>query len=106
MRILLTALAALACLGAAPAPKSPVDGVARTFPHEEGVVDLMVTGPAAKQLYDRLPGKGRKDQCGAVGLLKGDGKITCAKRDGGDYVCHVWLDVPRQALAPPEEDDC
>jgi hypothetical protein len=105
MRILLTVLAAIACLGAAPKP-APADGVARAFPHEAGVVDLMVTGPAARQLYDRLPGKGQKDQCAAVGLLKGDGKISCAKRDDGDYVCHVWLDVPKQTLAPPQEDDC
>jgi hypothetical protein len=104
MRIFLTTLAAVACVGASPKPQT--DGVARAFPHEAGVVDLMVTGPAAKQLYDRLPGKGQKDQCGAAGLIKGDGKISCVKRDGGGHVCHVWLDVPKQALADPEDDDC
>jgi len=105
MRIFLTILAATACLGASPKPAPETDGVARAFPHDKGVVDLMVTGPAARQLYDRLPGKGQESQCGDVGLLKGDGKISCAKR-GSDYVCHIWLDVPRQALAAPEEDDC
>jgi hypothetical protein len=104
MRIFLVAAAAVACMGAAPPPE-PTDGVARVWPHDDGVVDLMVTGPAAKQLYDRLPGKGRKSQCGDVGLLKGDGRIACAKR-GEAHVCHVWLDVPKQALAPPQEDDC
>jgi hypothetical protein len=106
MRIFLTVLAAIAGLGAAPKPAPVTDGVARAFPHEAGVVDLMVTGPAAKQLYDRLPGKGQRDECAAVGLLKGGGKISCAKGDDGDYVCHVWLNVPKQTLAPPEDDDC
>lgn len=78
---------------------------ARVFPHDAGVVDLLVIGPAAQTLYDRLPGRGVTNACGATGLHKGDGRIVCAKVNA-DYSCHVWLDVPRQTLADPEEDDC
>lgn len=78
---------------------------ARAFPYEAGVVDLTVTGAAAKILYDRLPGKGVKQECGATGLHKGDGRMTCAK-DGAEHVCHIWLDVPKQALTKAETDDC
>jgi len=78
---------------------------ARAFPYDQGVVDLLVIGPAAKTLYDRLPGRGEKQACGAQGLHKGDGKMTCAK-DGSDYSCHIWLDALRQTLAEPETDDC
>jgi hypothetical protein len=78
---------------------------ARAFPHDQGVVDLMVTGAAAKTLYDRLPGKGVEQQCGAAGLFKGNGRVSCAK-DGADHVCHIWLDVPKQTLTEAETDDC
>lgn len=78
---------------------------ARVFPHDNGVVDLLLIGPAAQTLYDRLPGKGAANACGATGLHKGDGRMTCVKADGA-YSCHVWLDVAKQSLADPEEDDC
>lgn len=78
---------------------------ARAFPHEAGVVDLLVIGPAARTLYDRLPGRGATNACGADGLHKGDGRMRCAKVDAA-YSCHVWLDASKQALAEPEEDDC
>ncbi|WP_454762155.1 lysozyme inhibitor LprI family protein [Caulobacter segnis] len=78
---------------------------ARVFPHDAGVVDLLVIGPAARTLYDRLPGRGVANACGATGLHKGDGKISCTKVDA-DYSCHVWLDAPKQSLADPQEDDC
>jgi len=78
---------------------------ARVFPHDKGVVDLLVIGPAARTLYDRLPGRGATNACGATGLHKGDGRMVCTKIDAS-YSCHVWLDVPKQSLADPEEDDC
>ena len=78
---------------------------ARVFPYDQGVVDLLVIGPAAKTLYERLPGRGEKQACGAAGLHKGDGKMVCVK-DGPDYSCHIWLDLPKQTLAAPETDDC
>ncbi|MBO9547250.1 MAG: DUF1311 domain-containing protein [Caulobacter sp.] len=78
---------------------------ARAFPHAEGVVDLLIIGPAARTLYDRLPGRGAANACGAAGLHKGDGKMVCTKLNA-DYSCHVWLDAPKQSLADPEEDDC
>ena len=78
---------------------------ARVFPHDGGRVDLLVIGAAARTLYDRLPGRGVANACGAAGLHKGDGKLVCTKVDA-DYNCHVWLDVPKQSLADPEEDDC
>ena len=97
--------AAFLTLVAAAAQADAPTSEARAFPHEAGVVDLLVIGPAAKTLYDRLPGKGEAQACGAAGLHKGDGRITCAK-DGQAYSCHVWLDVPKQTLAQPETDDC
>jgi uncharacterized protein YecT (DUF1311 family) len=78
---------------------------ARVFTHDQGVVDLLVIGPAARTLYDRLPGRGVTNACGATGLHKGDGRMACTKVDAA-YSCHVWLNVPRQSLADPEEDDC
>jgi uncharacterized protein YecT (DUF1311 family) len=78
---------------------------ARAFPHDDGVVDLLVIGPAAQTLYDRLPGKGAANACGVTGLHKGDGRMNCVRADGA-YSCHVWLDVPKQSLAAPQEDDC
>lgn len=78
---------------------------ARVFPHDGGVVDVLVIGPAARTLYDRLPGRGVANACGAAGLHKGDGKIICTKIDA-DYSCHVWLNAPKQSLADPQEDDC
>jgi hypothetical protein len=78
---------------------------ARVFPHDGGVVDLLVIGPAARTLYDRLPGRGAANACGAAGLHKGDGRMICTKADVA-YSCHVWLNVPKQTLAEPEEDDC
>lgn len=90
----------------AQAPQANADvSEARVFPHDAGIVDLLVIGPAARTLYDRLPGRGVANACGAAGLHKGDGKIVCTKVDA-DYSCHVWLDVPKQSLAHPEEDDC
>lgn len=88
-----------------PAEESEPKSEARAFPHEEGVVDLLITGPAARILYDRLPGKAKTQACGATGLHKGDGKITCRKDDDG-FACHIWLDARKQTLAPPETDDC
>ena len=78
---------------------------ARAFPHDAGVVDLLVIGPAARTLYDRLPGRGASNACGADGLHKGDGQMRCTKVDAA-YSCHVWLDASKQALAEPEDDDC
>lgn len=79
---------------------------AKASPGSDGVVDLMVTGPAARTLYDRLPGEGKEEKsCGALGLHKGDGSMTCTKHEG-NYSCHIWLDVPKQTLAPAESDDC
>lgn len=92
---------------ATPASASADTGAseARLFPHDEGVVDLLLLGPAARMLYDRLPGRGVPSACGATGLHKGDGRMTCTK-DDADYSCHVWLNVPKQTLADPEQDDC
>ncbi|AYV44795.1 hypothetical protein CFHF_23240 [Caulobacter flavus] len=105
-------LAALACLAATPAvadgPPKPAEepkSEARTFPYDDGVVELLIIGPAARLLYDRLPGKGKTQACGASGLHKGDGQITCSK-EGGEYACRVWLDAKKQTLAQPESDDC
>lgn len=78
---------------------------ARSFPYDDGVVDLLVIGPAARTLYDRLPGRGVESECGGSGLRKGDGSMTCVK-DGAEYSCHIWLDARKQTLAPPETDDC
>ena len=84
----------------------PGTGEARAFPAENGVVDLLVIGDPAKTLYNRLPGKGKKSACNPDGgLYKGNGKMQCVK-DGNEYSCHVWLDVPMQKLTDPESDDC
>lgn len=81
-------------------------GEARAFPHDNGIVDLLVIGAPAKLLYARLPGKGKKSECSPdAGLYKGNGKMQCLKSDE-DYTCHVWLDVPMQKLTDPETDDC
>lgn len=106
----------IAVITAASAPAWAVDGPpktagepppseARTFAHEAGVVELLVIGPAAKTLYDRLPGKGKVQACGASGLHKGDGKISCRK-DDGDYACWIWIDAGKQTLTEAETDDC
>lgn len=81
---------------------------AKVFPSDNGIVDLMVTGPAARTLYDNLPGKGEEEEengCGASGRHKGSGRIRCVERDG-EYSCHIWLDVPKETLTEPEIDDC
>lgn len=78
---------------------------ARAFPYEQDIVDLLVTGSAAKELYDRLPGTGKAQECGALGLHKGDGKMRCSK-DGQDYACHIWIDAKAQSLTNAETDDC
>ena len=78
---------------------------ARAFAYEAGVVDLLVIGPAAQTLFDRLPGKAAASACGGEGVHKGDGRMICT-RTRGDYSCHLWLDVPKQALTNPETDDC
>ncbi|CAN5792863.1 hypothetical protein BH11PSE6_BH11PSE6_08950 [soil metagenome] len=85
--------------------RAPDPGIARAFPYDACIVDLLVTGAAAKTLYDRLPGKGARSACGGTGLHKGDGRISCTK-DGAEHVCHIWLDMPRQALTEAETDDC
>ncbi|WP_369059021.1 hypothetical protein ABOZ73_15485 [Caulobacter sp. 73W] len=86
-------------------PKARPQSEARAFAYEDKVVDLLIVGPAARLLYDRLPGRGQVQACGASGLHKGDGKITCRKDDDG-YACHIWLDAGRQTLAEPQTDDC
>lgn len=91
--------------GAAPDPAGASLSEARVFPHDEGVVDLLVIGPAARTLFDRLPGRGVTNACGAAGLHKGDGQMACTKVDAA-YSCHVWLNVPKQTLASPQDDDC
>ena len=83
----------------------PPASTARAVAYDQGIVDLLVTGAAAKALYDRLPGKGVVQECGAAGLHKGDGRIVCSK-DGPEHVCHIWLDVPKQTLTEAETDDC
>ena len=96
------ALLAIALLQAPPSePKSE----ARAFTHDEGIVDLLVIGPAAKTLYERRPGKPRENACGGEGLHKGDGAMTCM-RIAEEYSCHIWLDPKKAALAQPEIDDC
>lgn len=100
-------VAALATVLAAPAATAVEElrSEARSFPYDDGVVDLLVIGPAARTLYDRLPGRGTESACGGSGLRKGDGSMTCVK-DGPEFSCHIWLDARKQALAPPETDDC
>lgn len=90
---------------ASPDPANVNTSEARIFPHDGGVVDLLLIGPASRMLYDRLPGRGVTNACGATGLHKGDGRMTCTKVDAA-YSCHVWLNVPKQTLAEPEGDDC
>lgn len=68
----LAAVLGLAVVGPAgagdgPAPEPP-KSEARAFPYEDGVVDLLVIGPAAKTLFDRLPGKAQASACGGEGL--------------------------------------
>jgi hypothetical protein len=114
-RSALSALAAVAVVLAGPSaaiadevPKGAIPtgpSSSAVFPYEQGVVDLLITGPAAKALYDRLPGKGAAQACGATGLHKGDGRIGCTRNDA-DYACHIWLDVPAQSLTDAETDDC
>ncbi|RVT91202.1 hypothetical protein [Sphingomonas crocodyli] len=101
------ALLALICATPASADETPklTPSTAKIFPYEAGVMDLLVTGPAAQSLYDALPGKGVEQACGATGLHKGDGKMSCAKNDA-DYACHIWIDTKAQALTLPETDDC
>ncbi|TZG29446.1 hypothetical protein [Sphingomonas montanisoli] len=106
--VLMFALLAPASAGADETPKGAIvakPSSAKVFPYEAGIVDLLVTGAAARSLYDALPGQGQEQACGAIGLHKGDGKMSCAKT-GDDYACHIWLDVKAQALALPETDDC
>ena len=110
-RATISAALAIASLTPAAADVIPKDAVipnrstAKVFPYEAGVMDLLVTGSAARSLYDALPGKGTAQACGATGLHKGDGKMSCAK-NGDDYACHIWLDMQSQTLASPEIDDC
>lgn len=81
---------------------------AKVFPAENGIAHLMVTGPAARSLYDNLPGKGQEEKengCGASGRHKGSGRIRCVERDG-EYSCGIWLDLSKEALTEPEIDDC
>jgi hypothetical protein len=86
------------------APELP--SYARVFAADEGIVDLMVTGPAAAEFFERLPGEGRAQACGgASGLHKGDGPMSCVRRDD-DHSCHLWLHMPKQALTEPEMDEC
>lgn len=102
------AFATAAAAGDMPEPLNGTVGVAShadAFAASDGIVDLMVTGPAAKALYDRLPGKGNAQACGASGLHKGNGRISCVRRYA-HYSCHLWLDVPKQELTDPETDDC
>lgn len=96
-----------AAIGGAQSRERTGDAASRAdaFAGSDGIVDLMVTGSAARTLYDRLPGKGEAQACGASGLHKGNGRISCVLREG-DYSCHLWLDVPKQALTEPETDDC
>ena len=82
-----------------------VKSEARAFAHDGGAVDLLVIGPAAKTLYDRLPGPPKTSACGAAGLHKGDGSMTCVKLDT-EHSCHVWLNPAKQSLADAEDDDC
>lgn len=102
---MLAMLLAVSGGGSAGARVETPESEARSFAYEAGVVDLLIVGPAAKTLYDRLPGRGAESACGAAGLHKGDGRISCVKLDD-EYSCHIWLDAPRQALAQPETDDC
>lgn len=82
-----------------------VKSEARAFAHDGGAVDLLVIGPAAKTLYDRLPGPPKPSACGATGLHKGGGRMTCVKADA-EHSCHVWLNPSKQSLADAEDDDC
>lgn len=109
--VLLAAAAVLIGTSASMADETPkgvianAASTARAIPYDAGVVDLLVTGSAAQDLYDRLPGAGRPQACGALGLHKGDGKMSCSK-DGQAYACHIWLDVTAQSLTDAEVDDC
>ena len=102
------AMAGLSAAAADEMPKGmvvPGPSSAKVVPFEASVRDLIVTGQAARSLYDALPGKGEAQACGATGLHKGDGKISCAK-NGDEHVCHIWLDMQAQTLTQPEIDDC
>lgn len=105
LRGILALLAAMSLAGPAGAGPEAPTSEARSFAYEQGIVDLLIIGPAAKTLYDRLPGRGAESACGGGGLHKGDGRITCLNEDE-QYSCHVWLDVPRQTLTDAEIDDC
>lgn len=86
-------------------PLTEAKSEARAFAHDGGAVDLLVIGLAAKTLYDRLPGKPAASACGASGLHKGSGRMTCVK-DGDEYSCHVWLNPAKLSLTDAEDDDC
>ncbi|WP_420145724.1 hypothetical protein [Sphingobium sp.] len=106
-KLALLSIGPLLLIGAGPPVSGAMtdDGSARAFPHDDGVVEMIVTGQAARQLYDRMPGKGARSECGASGLHKGSGSISCT-RDGAEHICRLWIDGPHEKLAPPEMDDC
>lgn len=93
----------LALAGVAQAD-TPVKLQGNLFVHEGHVVDVVLTGPSAKALWDQMPGKGEQTECGA-GLRKGGGKLGCRLVDG-QYSCEIWVDAKKGELTPALEDDC
>jgi hypothetical protein len=66
------------------------------------VMSFQISGPAARTLYEKLKGKGAKDEC-TGGLVKTDGHgMRCFKTEGDKYDCDFGYSFRRGGLVESE----
>ena len=82
----------------------PLKGELFVAPDHPNVAQIMIEGKAAQQLFQRIKGKGTRDECRG-GVAKQQGLLDCIKYDGKDgYACFFNLDATKGALVSIEED--
>ena len=82
----------------------PLKGALLVEPSHPNVAQITIEGKAAQQLFQRIKGKGTRDECRG-GVAKQQGLLDCIKYDGKDgYACFFNLDATKGALVSIEED--
>ena len=62
---------------------------------------LYLTGRSARDLYNALSSKPRRDECFEDGTLtKVSGELMCARHPKGSHECWLGIDLKKHVLAP------
>ena len=67
---------------------------------KDALLRLYLTGNAARDLFNAISSKPRRDECFDDGTMtKTSGELMCAKHSKGSHECWIGIDLKKQKLA-------